>query len=113
MERRSNKPGNPDTEFTATVKAKELRFDEVPDTKAHPPAQTERQNLPDPVQQEHAGITFRDVSVKVRIANELTPGGRQQETKEGEIGRFKHGRSSSKPDYSVEPRNEETQKEKK
>ncbi len=72
MEKRPNKPGNPDIEFTAAVKAKELRFDEVPDTEVHPTAQTERENLPEKVQPVHAGITFRDVSVQVRIANELT-----------------------------------------
>ena len=115
MEKRPHKPGNPDIEFTAAVKAKELRFDEVPDTEVHPPAQTERQNLPDPVQQEHAGITFRNVSIDVRIANELTVSGpvQWQETKEAETGRFKHGRGSSKPTQVVDMRNEETQKEEK
>ena len=114
MEKRPHKPGNPDIEFTAAVKAKELRFDEVPDTEVHPPAQTERQNLPDPVQQEHAGITFRNVSIDVRIANELTVSGpaQWQEAKEAETGRFKDGRDSSKSGHVVEPRNEETRKEK-
>lgn len=115
MEKRPNKPGNPDIEFTAAVRAKELRFEEVPDTEVHPPAQTERENLPERVRPEHAGITFRNVSIKVRIANELVSGapGQWQETKKAEIGRFKHGRDSSKPGHVVEPRNEETQKEKK
>ena len=72
MKKRLDKPENPDIEFTADVKARELRFDEVPDTGVHPPAQTERENLPEKVQPVHAGITFRDVSVEVRIANELT-----------------------------------------
>jgi len=114
LEKRPHKPGNPDIEFTAAVKAKELRFEEVPDTEVHPPAQTERQNLPDPVQQEHAGITFRNVSIDVRIANELTVSGpaQWQEAKEAETGRFEHGRDSSKSGHVVEPRNEETRKEK-
>ena len=63
---------SPSIDFTANVRARELRFDEVPDTEVHPPAQTERENLPEKVQPVHAGITFRDVSVEVRIANELT-----------------------------------------
>jgi hypothetical protein len=67
-----HKPEHPDIEFTAGVKARELRFDEVPDTEVHPPAHTERENLPEKVRPEHAGTTFRDVSIKVRIANELT-----------------------------------------
>jgi hypothetical protein len=72
VKKRLDKPENPDIEFTADVKARELRFDEVPDTEVHPTAQTERENLPEKVQPVHAGITFRDVSVQVRIANELT-----------------------------------------
>jgi hypothetical protein len=114
LEKRPHKPRNPDVEFTAAVKAKKLRFDEVPDTEVHPPAQTERENLPDPVRQDHAGITFRNVSINVRIANEVTLGdpGQWQETKEAEAGRSEHGRDSSKPGHVVEPRNEETRKEK-
>jgi hypothetical protein len=72
VKKRLDKPENPDIELTADVKARELRFDEVPDTEVHPPAQTERENLPEKVQPVHAGITFRDISVEVRIANELT-----------------------------------------
>jgi hypothetical protein len=65
-------PENPDIEFTAALKARELRFDKVPDTEVHPPAQTERENLPEKVRPADAGTTFRQVSIKVRIANELT-----------------------------------------
>ena len=72
MKNHPHKPEQPDIEFTASVKARELRFDEVPDTEVHPPAHTERENLPEKVRPEHAGTTFRDVSIKVRIANELT-----------------------------------------
>ncbi len=75
MKKRLDKPDNSDIEFTANVKARELRFDEVPDTEVHPPAQTERENLPEKVQPVHAGITFRDVSVEVRIADGLTVSG--------------------------------------
>ena len=71
-EERSIVPKRPDIEFTANVKARELRFDEVPNTEVHPPAQTERENLPGKVRPEHAGITFRNISVRMRIANELT-----------------------------------------
>ena len=65
-------PENPDVEFTAEVKARELRFEEVPDTEVHPPAQTKRENLPERVRPADAGTTFRNISVQVRIANELT-----------------------------------------
>jgi hypothetical protein len=69
---RSVAPYGPDIEVTAQVKARELRFDEVPKTEVHPPAQTERENLPEEVRPEHVGVTFRDISVRMRIANELT-----------------------------------------
>jgi len=72
LKNRPHKPEQPDIEFTASVKARELRFDEVPETEVHPPAHTERENLPEKVRPEHAGTTFRDVSIKVRIADELT-----------------------------------------
>ena len=69
---RSVAPDGSDVEIAANVKARELRFDEVPEPKVHPPAQTERENLPEKVRPEHAGITFRNISVRMRIANELT-----------------------------------------
>ena len=69
---RSVVPDGPDIELTAGVRARELRFDEVPETEVHPPAQTERENLPEEVRPEHAGVTFRNISVRMRIANELT-----------------------------------------
>jgi hypothetical protein len=71
-EKRSIVPEKPDIEFTADVKARELRFEEVPKTEVNPPAQTERENLPEEVGPEHAGVTFRNVGVRLRIANELT-----------------------------------------
>lgn len=71
---------NPDIDFTANVKARELRFDEVPETKVrfrgHPGLDsvsgTERRNLPEEVRQ---GVTYRDVIVRVRIAGELVDTG--------------------------------------
>ena len=69
---RSVAPDGSDVEIAAGVKARELRFDEVPETEVHPPAQTERENLPEEVRPEHAGVTFRNISVRMRIANELT-----------------------------------------
>jgi hypothetical protein len=86
LNKNPHKPEHPDIEFTAGVKARELRFDEVPDTEVHPPAHTERENLPEKVRPEHVGTTFRDVSIKVRIANELTVSepDRRGQPKEGE-----------------------------
>lgn len=67
---------NPDIKLTATVKARELRFDEVPGTEVrfwgHPDhdsvSETERENLPENVQQ---GVTYRNAVVRLRIASEL------------------------------------------
>jgi hypothetical protein len=90
-EERSVAPERPDIEITARVKARELRFDEVPETEVHPPAQTKRENLPEEVRPEHAGITFRNVSVQLRIANELTanePDRWEESKKEGEAERL-------------------------
>jgi hypothetical protein len=63
-------------DFTANVKAHELRFDEVPETEVrfwgHPErasvSGTERKNLPDEVR---PGVTYRNLSVRLRIATEL------------------------------------------
>jgi len=68
--------GTPAVDFSANVKARELRFEEVPETEVriwgHPERNSisanERKNLPDEVQQ---GITYRNVSVRSRIASEL------------------------------------------
>ena len=67
---------NPEINFTATVEARELRFDEVPETKVrfsghpelHSVSGTERKNLPEEVRQ---GVTYRNVSVRLRIATKL------------------------------------------
>ena len=66
----------PDIEFSANVKARELRFEEVPETEVrfwgHPERNSvsvnERKNLPEEVQQ---GVTYRNVRVRSRIASEL------------------------------------------
>ena len=68
--------GASDIEFSANVKARELRFEEVPETEVrfwgHPERNSvsvnERKNLPEEVQQ---GVTYRDVSVRLHIASEL------------------------------------------
>ena len=68
--------GNPDIDFSASVKARELRFEEEPQTEVrfwgHPERKSvsinERKNLPEKVRQ---GVTYRDVSVQSRIASEL------------------------------------------
>jgi pyruvate/2-oxoglutarate dehydrogenase complex dihydrolipoamide acyltransferase (E2) component len=68
--------GASDIEFSANVKARELRFEEVPETdvhfwghpERHSMSVNERKNLPEEVQQ---GVTYRDVSVRLHIASEL------------------------------------------
>ena len=71
-----DKPVNPDIELTADVKARELRFEEVPETEVHPPAQTERENLPEEVE---PGVTYRNPRVRLRIASALAEGDPQGE----------------------------------
>ena len=74
--RRPDKPENPDIEFTADVKAKWLRFEEVPETEVrftgepgHESASgTDRENLPDEVEPD---VTYRDPKVRLRIASAL------------------------------------------
>lgn len=74
--RRPDKPENPDIEFTADVKAKELRFEEVPETEVrfsgNPEREsasgTDRENLPAEVE---PGVTYRDPEVRLRIASAL------------------------------------------
>ncbi len=104
-EERSVAPERPDIEITAEVKAKELRFDEVPETEVHPPARTERKNLPEKVRPEHEGITFRDIGVRLRIANELTVNepDEWEESREGTEGSHVQ-RESSYPIQGTEKR---------
>lgn len=68
--------GNPDIDFSASVKARELRFEEEPQTEVrfwgHPERNSvsvnERKNLPEEVRQ---GVTYHNISVRSRIASEL------------------------------------------
>ena len=68
--------GNPDIEFSASVRARELRFEEEPQTEVrfwgHPERNSvsanERENLPEEVRQ---GVTYQNISVRSRIASEL------------------------------------------
>ena len=68
--------GKPDIEFSANVKARELRFEEKPETEVrfwgHPERNSvsanERKNLPEEVQQD---VTYRNVDVRLHIASEL------------------------------------------
>ena len=74
--RRESPPARPDVELGATVRAKELRFDEVPDTDVsfdgNPDIETgnetERENLPEEVE---PGVTYRDVEVRWRAGTRL------------------------------------------
>ena len=67
---------NPDIDFSASVKARELRFEEEPQTEVrfpgHPERNSvsvnERKNLPEKVRQ---GVTYHNISVRSRIASEL------------------------------------------
>jgi hypothetical protein len=66
----------PDIDFAANVRVRELCFDEVPETevrfRGHPERASvsgaERKNLPDEVRR---GVTYRNFSVRLRIATEL------------------------------------------
>ena len=74
--RRPDRPCNPDIEFTADVKARELHFERVPRTEVrfsgHPRREsasgTDRENLPDEVE---PGVTYSDPEVRLRIASAL------------------------------------------
>jgi len=67
VKRRPDKPENPDIEFTADVKARELRFEEVPETEVrfpgHPEREstsgTDREGMPDEVE---PGVTHRQLA---------------------------------------------------
>jgi hypothetical protein len=67
----------PDVELGATVKAKRLRFERVPETEVtfegsphDSTSGSERENLPDEVEPE---VTYRDVRVKWRAAARIRP----------------------------------------
>lgn len=75
--KRLDEPKNPDIEFTANVKARELRFEEAPENEVRfsgSPGResvsgTKRENLPDEVEE---GVTYRDARVRLRIASKVT-----------------------------------------
>jgi hypothetical protein len=83
VKKHSEAPRNPDIDFVADVKARELCFDEVPDTEVHfrgypehnSVSGTKRENLPEEVR---SGVIYRNISVKLRIAAELADGGQDQ-----------------------------------
>jgi hypothetical protein len=76
VKKRLDRPEDPDIELTADVKARELRFEEVPETEVrfpgHPEREsvsgTERDNLPEEVE---PGVTYRNSRVRLRIASAL------------------------------------------
>ena len=104
MKKRLDKPENPDIEISAVVKARELRFEEVPESEVrfpgHPEREsvsgTERENLPEEVE---PGVTYRNPKVRLRIVSALAeedpepqgwPGeGQQEESKEDRASRRK------------------------
>ena len=75
-ERRPEALEHPDIEFTANVRAREMRFDEVPEPEVqfwgYPErasvSGTERTNLPEEVRR---AVTYRNFSVQLRIATEM------------------------------------------
>jgi hypothetical protein len=75
-EKRATALENPDIEFNANVRAREMCFDEVPETEVRfrgrperaSVSYTERDNLPEEVRR---GVTYHDFSVRLRIATRL------------------------------------------
>ena len=75
-EKRPEALETPDIEFTADIKGREMRFDEVPETEVQfrgrperaSVSGTERKNLPEEVRR---GVEYRNFSVRLRIATEL------------------------------------------
>jgi hypothetical protein len=72
----TGRPQNPDIALDADVKMGELSFEEVPDpevdfrgnTRRNSVWKSERENLPDRVQE---GVVYRDAEVRLRIATEV------------------------------------------
>lgn len=79
MSPRPSRPVNADIDFTARVRARELRFHEVPEVPVqfsgipgHESASgTDRRNLP---QRVRPAVTYRDVQVDYRLAAKLDAG---------------------------------------
>lgn len=74
--RKHNPPKRADIELTASIRADELRFKEVPETDVsftgdpghRSTSGAERENLPEKVD---PGVTYRDVRVDYRLATRL------------------------------------------
>ncbi len=72
-------PQNPDITLDATVRMRELRFEEAPETEVHFRGNTghnsvwssRRENLPDEVQE---GVVYRNAGIRLRIASEIVNG---------------------------------------
>ena len=72
----TGKPQNPDISFAASIKMRELCFEEVPDPQVRFRGNTERnsvwgsrrENLPDEVQE---GVPYRNAGARLRIASEV------------------------------------------
>jgi len=75
-EKRPEALETPNIEFTVNVRAREMHFDEVPETEVRFRGQperasvsgTERENLPEKVRR---GVTYRNFSLRLRIATKL------------------------------------------
>jgi hypothetical protein len=73
---RPSRPRAPDIEFTSSIKADELRFEEVPETEVRfhgdpdheSGSGSDRSNLPERVEE---GVTYRTVRVDYRLATRL------------------------------------------
>ncbi len=82
MARRRPTPTNPDIAMGVTVRAAEMRFEEVPDTnvtffggsRRESVSRTERDNLAEEVE---ADVTYRGSYVRLDIATKLVEAGRQ------------------------------------
>ena len=103
-------PRNPDIAFDATVRARELHFEEVPDPEVHFRGNTERnsvwesrrENLPDRVRR---GIVYRNARVRLRIATEIVEGDSvfQNTLDRGRVkGNVKSRKASKKPKSTEE-----------
>lgn len=77
MAGKPRRPKSPDIDVTATVRARELRFNGAPETSVeftgypgHESASgSDRANLPDQVE---SGVLYRDVSVDYRMASRIS-----------------------------------------
>jgi hypothetical protein len=98
VQKRLDRPENPDIELTADVKARELRFEEVPETEVRFPgdperdsvSETEREGVPEEVE---PGVTYRNPRIRLQIASALTdPELRERLDKDGRESRRSRAR---------------------